>query len=73
MIDAHQILTYENYANLICDDIRMIERNFDVLLNVCMDIGLAMDIGEMKYMELGLHRGMIANHGSSNSYERIKT
>ena len=34
-------------VNLIGDDIRTIERNADVLLNVCRDIGLAVNIGKI--------------------------
>ena len=34
------------------DDVRTIERNADVLLNACKDIGLAVYIGKNKYMEL---------------------
>ena len=37
------------------------ERNADVLLNACKDIGLAVNTGKTKYMEIGPHRGMIAN------------
>ena len=37
------------------------ERNADVLLNACKDIGLAVNIGKTNYMEIGRHRGMIAN------------
>ena len=37
------------------------KRNADVLLNSCKDIGLAVTIGKTKYMEIGRHRGMIAN------------
>ena len=33
----------------------------DVLLNACKDIGLTANIGKTKYMEIGRHRGMIAN------------
>ena len=33
-----------NDVNLIGDDIRTIERNADVLLNACKDIGLAVNI-----------------------------
>ena len=36
----------------------IIERNADVLLNVCEDIGLA---GKTKYMEVARHRGIMAN------------
>ena len=32
-----------------------------VLLNPCKDIGLAVNTGKTKYMEIGRHRGMIAN------------
>jgi hypothetical protein len=35
-------LAYEDDVNLIGDDIR-IERNADVLLNACKDIGLAVN------------------------------
>ena len=37
------------------------ERNADVLLNACKDIGLAVNIGKTKYMEIGRHRCIIAN------------
>ena len=43
------------------DDIRTIERNADVLLNACKDIGLTVNTGKIKYVEIGRHRGMIAN------------
>ena len=38
-------------------DIRTIERNADVLLNACKNIGLAVNIGKTKYVEAGCHRG----------------
>ena len=38
------------------DDIRTIERNADVLLITCKDIGLAVNTGKTKYMEIGRHR-----------------
>ena len=38
---THQVLlAYADDVNLIGDDIRTIERNADVLLNACKDIGL---------------------------------
>ena len=46
--------------------------NADVLLNACKDISLAVNIGKTKYMEIGRHRGVIANAHikiGSNSYE----
>ena len=49
--------------------------NADVLLNACRDIGLAVNIGKTKYMEIGHHRGMITNAHikiDSNSYEKVK-
>ena len=40
-----------------------IQRNAHVLLNACKDIGLAVNTGKTKYMEIG-HRVVIANeHG----------
>ena len=47
-----------------------------MLLNACKDIGLAVNIGKTKYMEIGRHRGVIANAQikiGSNSYEKVKT
>ena len=43
-----------------------------MLLNACKEIGLAVNIGKIKYLEIG-HRGMIANAHikiGSNSYEK---
>ena len=47
-----------------------------MLLNACKDIVLAVNTGKTKYMEIGRHRGMIANEQikiGSNSYEKVKT
>jgi hypothetical protein len=47
-----------------------------VLLNACKDIGLAVNTGKTKYMEVGRHRGLMANAHikiGSNSYEKVKT
>ena len=73
--ECHQS-AYADDVNLIGDDIRTIERNADVLLNACKDIGLAVNIGKTKYMEIGCHRGVIANVHikiGSNSFEKVKT
>ena len=58
MNGTHQVLAYADELILIGDDIRTIERNADVLLNACKDIGLAATTGKTKYMEIGRHRGM---------------
>ena len=73
MNGTHQALAYEDDVNLI-GDIRTIERNSDVLLNACKDIGLAVKTGKNKNMEIGRQRGMIANKHiliGSNSYENV--
>ena len=73
---THQVLAYADDVNLIGDDIREIERNADVLLNACKDIGLAVNTGKTKYMGIGRHRGVIANAYikiDSNSYEKVET
>ena len=47
-----------------------------MLSNACKDIGLAVNIEKTKYMQIGRHRGMIANEHiriGSNSYEKVKT
>ena len=44
---THQVLAYADDVNVIGDDIRTIERNADVLLNACKDIGLAVNIGKL--------------------------
>ena len=46
-----------------------------MLLNACKVIGLAVSTGKTEYMEIGRHRGMIANAHikiGSNSYEKRK-
>jgi hypothetical protein len=46
-----------------------------VLLNACKDIGLVLNRWKTKNMEIGRHRGMIANahvKKGSNSYEKVK-
>ena len=47
------VLTYADDVNLIGNDIK---RNANVLLNACEDIGLAVNTGETKYLEIGFHR-----------------
>ena len=47
-------------------------KNADVLLNACKDIGLAVNTGKTKYIEIGRHQDMIANEHiktGSNSYK----
>ena len=47
-----------------------------MLLNACKDIGLAVNTGKTKYMEIGCHQGMITNEHmriGSNFYEKVKT
>ena len=44
MNSTHQVLAYADDINLIGDEIRTIERNADVLLNACKDIGLAVNV-----------------------------
>ena len=60
----------------ICNDIRTLERDADVLLNACKNIGLAVNIGKTKYMEIERHEGIIANAHikiGSNSYKKVET
>ena len=77
MSGTHQVLAYADDVYLIGDDMRTTERNADVLLNACKDIGLAVNIGKKtKYMEIGRHGGVIANEHikiGNNSYEKMKT
>ena len=62
MNGTHQ--AYADDVNLIGDDIRTIERNADVLLNASKDIGLAVNTGKTKYLEIGHQRGVIAKEQS---------
>jgi hypothetical protein len=48
-------LKFHQKINLIGDDIRTIERNSDVLFNACRGIGLELNTGKTKYMEIGHH------------------
>ena len=52
---THQVLAYAVDVNFIGDDIRIVERNADVLLNACKDIiGLAVNTGKTNYMIIGV-------------------
>ena len=45
-----------------------------MLLNAYKDIGLAVNLGKSKYMEVGQNRGMMANEHITvgrNSYENL--
>ena len=45
-----------------------------MFLNACKDIGLAVNVGRTKYMEVGREQGMIANKHikiDSNSYKKV--
>ena len=45
-----------------------------MLVNACGDIGLAVNTGKTKYMEIGCNQGMIVNDHiriGSNSYEKV--
>jgi hypothetical protein len=61
MNGSHQVLTFADDINLIGDDIGTTERNAQVLLIACKDIGLAVNTGKNKYTKLERHRSMIAN------------
>jgi hypothetical protein len=68
------VIKYAAYWQ-VGDDIR-IERNAEVFLNYCKNIGLAVNTGKTKYMKIGRNRGVIANEHikiGSNSYEKVKT
>ena len=68
------IKVFENNVNLIRDT-RTTERNIVVLLNACGVVGLVVNTGKTKYLEVGDHRGMIANQYirvGNNSYEKVK-
>jgi hypothetical protein len=42
-----QVLAYADELKLIADDFRAIDKNADVLLNACKDIGLAVNLEEL--------------------------
>ena len=67
MNGTHQVLAYADFVNLI-SNIRTIEINETVLLNARKDIGLAVNTGKTKYMEIGCHRGMVANEHINSSH-----
>ena len=61
MNSTHQVLAYADGVNLIGDDITTIERNSNMLFNVCKDSGLSVNIGKTNYVEVGRHRVMMTN------------
>ena len=48
-LDMNGTHHYADSVNLIGDDIGTIERNAEMLLNACKDIGLAVNTGKPKY------------------------
>ena len=54
-------MAYADDVNLVFDDIRTIERNADGLFNA-LNIGLAVNIGKLKCIEVGGHWDMLANN-----------
>ena len=54
-------MAYADDVNLMGDNIRIIERNADVLLNACKDIGLAVNIGKTKYIKVERNRITMVN------------
>ena len=49
MDGTHQVLAYADDVNLIGDDIRTIQRNTNMLLKSCKDIGSGLNTGKTKY------------------------
>jgi hypothetical protein len=72
MNGAHQVLIYADILKLISDDTRTLETNLDVLLNYIKDIGFVANIMETKYIEIWLHRGIMANEHHTLVVIRIK-
>ena len=64
MKGTHQVLAYADDVNLIVA-IRTKERNADMLFNACKDIGLAVNTGKTKYMEIG----MSSRHDGKSAYQ----
>jgi hypothetical protein len=58
---THEALAYDDDVNLIGDDIGTIERNAEVSLNACKDIGLRASTGKTKCMEVGRYRDTMAS------------
>ena len=51
IIKAQQVLAYADNVSLIANFIKTIEINADVLLNVCQDIGLAVNNGKLSELK----------------------
>ena len=71
----HYVSAYVTDAKLISDDIRTIERSADVVINAFRDIGLTLNIGKTKFIEVGRHRSIVTNEYiiiGSNYCERVK-
>ena len=57
--DTNGILIYADNVSLIGEDIRTIDKLH--IYNAYKDIGLSINAGKTKYMEVGHHRSMKAN------------
>ena len=47
MIGTHQVLAYADDVNLVDNCIRTVERNANLLINACNEIGLAVKKGKI--------------------------
>ena len=54
MTVTHQVLAYADDVNLMCDDIRTMRRNANVLLNI-FKVKSPVNTGKTKYIEVGRH------------------
>ena len=71
----HQLLAYADDVNLMCDDIRTMRRNANVLLNI-FKVKSPVNTGKTKYIEVGRHWEVMANELmtiGNNSFKKEKT
>ena len=52
MVGTDQVLVFGDDVNSFGDDFRTIEGNANVSLNACKDIGLEVNTGKTKYIEV---------------------
>ena len=55
------LIDSSKWCNLKGDDIRTIERNTDMSLITCKDIGLVVKTGKIKYIKVRHYQGMMAS------------
>jgi hypothetical protein len=55
---THQLLAYADYVNLLGDNIHIIKKNTETLIDASKEVGLEINVEKSKYMLLSRHQNV---------------